>query len=72
MENKPTEFHSILERVSIKGGLIGACASIYIHDEKLGKKFIVELSEMCIVEDYRTFLGDKLVRDINEYVLNSC
>ena len=69
MENKPEDYHTILQKIIIKGGLMGSCAKMYINDEELAKQLIYELSEMCKSEYYCAFLGDDLVNDIKGFVL---
>ena len=71
MENKKTASHNILEQVIVKGGLMTICAKQYIHDNDLAKQFIIELSEHCHIEEFSSFLGEKLICEIQEFVMDS-
>ncbi len=71
MESKKSASHNILEQVIVKGGLMAFCAEMYIHDNELAKQFITELSEYCHIEEFSSFLGERLVCEIQEFVMDS-
>jgi hypothetical protein len=64
MNIDPKDYKNILEAVIVKGGLMAACAKIYINEEFFGEQLIVELFEMCESEHFRAFLGSDLVNGI--------
>ena len=71
MENKATYYQNILLRVIDGGSMVGSCAKLYLSDEKKGKQFIVELFEMSKSQSFGDFLGEQLVIDIKQFVLNT-
>lgn len=66
-------FDILMERIRIlndiisKGGLMAACAKIYINDKEKAKEFIIECAEMCDSYVAKKHWGNQLIRDINQY-----
>lgn len=71
MENKNAALESIIERITLKGGVIGSCAKLYANDKDLAKRFIIELAEQTYIDDFVGFFGEALVNDIQTFALNS-
>lgn len=57
----------LLNQIISKGGLIAACAEIYINDEEQSKKFLIECSEQCHNKSFIDYLGQDLIMDIIKY-----
>ena len=57
----------ILIRIIGKGGLIGACAKMYLNDEEKGKQFISECYEQRHNPSMQKYLGEYLLSDIIKY-----
>ena len=63
---------SILNRISQKGGTIGAVAKLYVNDIELASQFISELKEQLRtnkVSMTRNW-GERLVNDLEGYKAN--
>ena len=60
----------ILNAIIEKGGLIGICAKMYIHDSSLTDQFIMECYEQCHVPEVKSFYGDELVIKMKDYISN--
>lgn len=58
---------NILKDLISKGGLMAVCAKLYLNDEVMGRRFIVECSEQCHHELAFEYWGNKLVLDIIKY-----
>jgi hypothetical protein len=67
MEYENASSQTILKRVISKGGLLGACADMYIQDEDKAKQFISELSQMCEKQDYTNYFGKDLITEIHRF-----
>ncbi len=67
MEYENASSQNILERVICVGGLLGACANLYVGDQKIAAEFIGELSLMCHQQDLTKFFGEDLVVDIHRF-----
>lgn len=57
----------ILNDIISKGGLMAACAKIYINDEDKAQKFLIECSEMCHSNLTKRYWGNKLIHDLIKY-----
>jgi hypothetical protein len=57
----------ILIRIIGKGGLLGACAKMYLNDEEKGKQFINECYEQRHNPSMQEYLGEYLLSDIIKY-----
>lgn len=57
----------ILTEIISKGGLLGTCAKLYLHDELMGHKFILECSEQCHIDFTSEYFGKELVTEIIKY-----
>ena len=58
---------SILKAIISKGGLMGSCAKIYLDDEMMGHRFIIECSDQCHTALIAEYFGSELVSDIVKY-----
>lgn len=60
----------ILKTIINRGGLIGICAKMYIHDKGLTDQFILECYSQCHIPEAEHFFGEELIIKIREYVSN--
>lgn len=58
---------NILNRIINKGGIMGACAKMYINDEEKTNGFILECLKQCHNESAKKLWGEELVLDIRKY-----
>lgn len=58
---------NILKDLISKGGLMAGCAKLYLNDEVMGSRFIIECSEQCHNELAFEYWGSELVLDIIKY-----
>lgn len=58
---------TILNQIIIKGGLLGACAQLYLHDEEKANLFITECADNCEMKLARKLWGNDLIAAIKNY-----
>jgi len=59
----------LLKKIIDKGGLLGACAEIYLNDDEKSSLFILECSEHCHSPSMLKHWGNELVDEITDYSL---
>jgi hypothetical protein len=64
------EATSILKEIIRKGGVIGSCGKLYVCDEALATKYIIECSNQLHSESVRKLWGESLVKQIAHYGQN--
>lgn len=64
---EPKKRTSILKNIISKGGLMGDCAKLYLNNEVMTHRFIIECSEQCHHELAIEYWGNELVLDIINY-----
>ena len=69
MELRNTEIkrNEILKQIISKGGLLGRCANLYVNDEPMAHKFILECSEQSHHKMLIDYFGIDLISEIENY-----
>lgn len=57
----------ILNRIIHKGGIMGACAKMYINDEEKASQFVTECLKQCHNETAKKLWGVELISEIERY-----
>lgn len=57
----------LLKKIINKGGVIGSCGELYVCDEDLASKYIIECSQQLYAESVKTLWGKQLVEQIGSF-----
>jgi hypothetical protein len=67
LSNTEIKRNEILKQIINKGGLLGKCASLYVNDEPMAHKFILECSEQTHCAMLIDYFGIDLISEIENY-----